>query len=27
VEDAVNAWSDILQVSDVSGTISKTLSN
>ena len=26
VEDAVNAWSDILQVSDVSGTVSRTLS-
>ena len=26
VDDAVNAWSDILQVSDVSGTVSRTLS-
>ncbi|MCH8831726.1 MAG: MmgE/PrpD family protein [Chloroflexi bacterium] len=26
VEDAVNAWSDILQVSDVSSTVSRTLS-
>ena len=25
VDDAVNAWSDILQVSDVSGTVSRTL--
>ena len=26
VEDAVNAWSDILQVTDVSGTVARTLS-
>ena len=26
VEDAVNAWSDILQVTDVSGTVTRTLS-
>ena len=26
VEEAVNAWSDILQVSDVSSTVSRTLS-